>query len=168
MAAKDIRKYINLFVDGRGHAGELEEFTAPKLAMKMEEFRGGGMAAPRDIPFGMEKLEADFTLISYDRHVLAAFGLVAGAVLPFQAREVLEDHQGNVTSVIHHMRGRVREIDPGTSKAGDKPALKVSLSLDYYKLVHGSTTVQEIDVDNMIHVVNGVDQLSDQRRALGI
>lgn len=168
MAAKDIRKYVNLFVDGRGHAGQIEEFTAPKLATKVEEFRAGGMAAPRDIPFGMEKLEADFTLISYDRHVLAAFGFVQGASLPFQAREVLEDHQGNVTAVIHHMRGFIRDIDAGTSKAGDKPALKVSLSLNYYKLVHGSTTVQEIDVDNMIHVVNGVDQLSDQRRALGI
>lgn len=168
MAAKAVRKYINLFVDGRGHAGQIEEFTPPKLGLKVEEFRAGGMDAPVDIPFGMERLEADFTLISYDRHVLAGFGLVSGAVLPFQAREVLEDHDGTVTSVIHHLRGRIREIDPGTSKAGDKPALKISLSVDYYKLVHGATTVHEIDPHNMLRIVNGVDQLAEHRRALGM
>jgi uncharacterized protein len=168
MAAKAVLKYINLFVDGRGHAGQIEEFTPPKFVMKMEEFRAGGMDAPTDIPFGMEKLEADFSLISYDRHVLTAFGLVTGAILPFQARTSLEDHDGTITSVIHHMRGRIREIDTGTLKAGDKPSMKVSLSLDYYKLVHGATTVHEIDPHNMLRIVNGVDQLAEHRRALGM
>ena len=39
-------KNINLFIDGRGYAGKVDEFDPPKLTIKTEEFRAGGMDAP--------------------------------------------------------------------------------------------------------------------------
>jgi P2 family phage contractile tail tube protein len=168
MAARNIRKNLNLFVDGRGYAGQIEEFNAPKLAITTEEFRGGGMHAPVEITMGMEKMETDFSLISYDADVLSLFGVVEGSTVPFVAREALESLDGVVTPVVHTMRGKIKEIDPGTSKAGDKPTLKISMALTYYKLQHGGKTVQEIDVENMIHAVNGVDTLAGIRGALGV
>lgn len=48
MTAK-VLKNFSLFVDGRGYAGKAEEVTPPKLTIKTEEFRGGGMDAPIDI-----------------------------------------------------------------------------------------------------------------------
>lgn len=168
MAARDVRKNLNLFVDGRGYAGQVEEFNAPKLALITEEFRAGGMDAAIELTMGMEKLEADFSLISYDRDVLSKFGVAEGAFVPFVARESLESFDGTVTPVIHTMRGKIREIDPGTSKAGDKPSLKVAMALTYYKLQHGDTTVIEVDVENMVRVVNGNDSLAAIRAALGM
>jgi P2 family phage contractile tail tube protein len=168
MAARDVRKNLNLFVDGQGYAGQIEDFNAPVLASKLEEFRGGGMDAPIDLKMGTEKLETSFNLIAYDKSVLALFGVANGSVVPFVAREALESFDGTVTAVVHTMRGRITKIDPGTSKSGDKAALQVALSLDYYKLQHGDTVVQEIDVANMIHKVNGVDVLAAQRVALAI
>ncbi len=168
MAARDVRKNLNLFVDGRGYAGQVEEFNAPKLALVTEEFRGGGMDAPVELTMGMEKLEADFSLISYDRDVLSKFGVREGAFVPFVARESLESFDGTVTAVVHTMRGKIREIDPGTSKAGDKPSLKVTMSLVYYRLEHGNTPVIEIDVENMVRAINGNDALGPIRDALGI
>ena len=53
-----ILKNFNLFVDGRGYAGKAEEVTPPKLTIKTEEFRGGGMDVPAAVDMGMEKLEA--------------------------------------------------------------------------------------------------------------
>ena len=168
MAARDVRKNINLFVDGRGYAGQIEEFNPPKLAITTEEFRGGGMDAPIELTMGMEKLECDFGLIAYDVEVLKLFGVAEGSLVSFVAREALESFDGTVTPVVHTMRGKIRELDPGTSKAGDKPSLKVSMALTYYKLQHGTTTVLEVDVENMVRVVNGVDQLASQRAALGL
>lgn len=168
MAASDVRKNLNLFVDGRGFAGQIEEFNAPKLVAKLEEFRAGGMNAAIDLPMGMEKLGCDFTLIQYSADVLALFGLAAGNTVPLVAREALESFDGTVTPVIHTMRGRITEVDPGTSKAGDKSSLKFTLSLTYYKLQHGARTLHEIDVPNMVHIVNGVDQMAARRAALGI
>lgn len=168
MAANDVRKNMNLFVDGKGYAGQVEEFNAPKLALKLEEFRAGGMNAPIDLDMGQEKMECDFSLVSYSKDVLALFGIAAGASVPLVVREALESFDGTVTPVVHTMRGRIREADPGTSKAGDKPALKITMSLTYYKLQHGSDVLQEIDPVNMVHIVNGVDRLAAQRAALGI
>lgn len=168
MAARNVRKNLNLFVDGRGYAGQIEDFNAPKLTLQTEDFRGGGMHAPVKLTMGMELLDTDFSLIAYDADILANFGVREGREIQFTAREALESHDGTVTQVTHAMRGKITEIDPGTSKAGDKGTLKVSMNLSYYKLTHGARIVQEIDVVNMIHNSNGVDLLAPIRNALGI
>lgn len=168
MAARDVIKNHNLFVDGRGYAGQLREVTPPKLTLVTEEARMGGMDAPVDITMGMEKLTADFTLISYDRAVLSLWGVAEGQHVAFTIREVLESHDGTTTPVVHNMRGKITELDSGTHTPGQAPGLKVTASLNYYKQTHGGRVIHEIDVDNMVRTVNGVDALSAQRRALGM
>jgi P2 family phage contractile tail tube protein len=168
MAARDVRKNLNLFVDGKGYAGQIEEFTPPPLATKNEEFRGGGMDAPINIDMGMERLETSFTLISYDRDILALYGVAQGNAVAFVAREALQSFDGTVTAVVHTMRGKIDKLDSGTVKAGDKAGLQVTMTLTYYKLQHGDKTPQEIDVENMIHKVNGVDVLAAKRSAIGL
>ena len=100
--------------------------------------------------------------------MLALFGVAEGSVVPFVAREALESFDGTVKAVVHTMRGKITEIDPGTSKAGEAPALKISMTLEYYKLTHNAIIVHEIDVPNMVRIVNGVDVLEAFRLALGI
>lgn len=168
MAARDIRKNFNLFVDGRGYAGEVDEFNAPKLTLQTEEFRAGGMDLPIDVTMGMEKMTCDFSLKAYDKNVLALFGIVEGGNVPLTAREALESYDGTVTPVVHTMRGKVTEIDPGTSKPGELPVLKVTMSLNYYKMQHGDSVVHEIDAINMVRIINTVDILAGIRNALGI
>lgn len=168
MAARDIRKNFNLFVDGRGYAGQVDEFNAPKLTLQTEEFRAGGMDMPVDVTMGMEKLTCDFSLKAYDRDVLANFGVMEGTSIPLVAREALESFDGTVTQVVHTMRGKITELDPGTSKPGEIPLLKLTLSLTYYKMQHGDRVVHEIDAENMIRIINGVDALAAIRGALGM
>lgn len=168
MGVRDVIKNWNVFVDGKGYAGQADEVNPPKLTLKMEEFRAGGMNAPKELDMGMEKMEADFTLISFDRLVLAKFGVAVGQSFQFIFRAVLESDNGDTTALVETMQGRVKALDPGTRKAGEKATLKASIAVDYYKLDHGGITVQEIDVDNMVHIVNGVDVLAAQRAALGV
>lgn len=168
MAARDVIKNQTLFVDGRGYAGQLTEVNPPKLTLKTEEFRGGGMDLPIDITMGMEKLTADFTLISYDRDVLSLFGVAEGTTVPFTVREVLESFDGTETGVVHNMRGKITELDSGTHKPGEQVPLKVAISLTYYKQTHGGVVVHEIDPANMVRVINGTDALARQRSLLGI
>lgn len=168
MAAEQIRKNINLFVDGKGHAGKIDNFRAPALAIKAEELRMGGMDVPIDIKMGLEKMTSGFALFSYSADVLALFGVANGQTVAFVAREALEDFDGTVTPVVHTMRGRILSMDAGESKAGDVSTLQFEMSLTYYKLQHGGRVVQEIDPINMIHIANGVDVLAAQRSALGM
>jgi hypothetical protein len=168
MAARDIRKNFNLFVDGRGLAGQVEEFNAPKLTLQVEEFRAGGMDIPIDVTMGMEKLTCDFSLLAYDKNVLSLWGVTQGSSVPLTVREALVSFDGTVTQVIHTMRGKIVTIDPGTSKPGELQPLKFELSLTYYKMQHGDTVVHEIDAENMVRIINGTDALALIRNALGI
>lgn len=168
MAARDIRKNFNLFVDGRGYAGQVEEFNPPKLTLQTEDFRAGGMDAPVKVTMGMEAMECDFSMKAYDRDVLSLFGVVEGASVPLVVREALESFDGTVTQVVRTLRGKITELDEGTSKPGESPMLKCTLSLTYYKMQHGDRVVHEIDIENMVRVINGNDALAAIRGALGM
>lgn len=168
MAARDIRKNLNLFVDGRGYAGQVMEFTPPALALQVEDFRAGGMDVPIEIELGMEKLEASFVLSSYDRNVLSLFGVSPGLEVQITLREAIESFDGTVKAVVHNLRGKFRKLDPGTPKPGEIPMLTCEFAPTYYRLTHDGVTVHEIDAINMVRIINGVDRLAAQRAALGL
>ena len=81
-----ILKNFNLFVDGRGYAGRVEELTLPKLSIKTEEIKNGGMDIPIEVDMGMEKLECEFTLSEYDEEIIKLFGLRVGVPNPLTLR----------------------------------------------------------------------------------
>ena len=164
----EILKNMSLFVDGRGYAGNVEEVSLPKLALKTEEFKGGGMDAPMEIDMGMEKLECEFTLTKFDRDVLKLFGLSPGRVTPLTMRGHIESEDGSFGAVIVNLRGKVREIDFGNWKPGDKATIKVSVALSYYKLTHSGEVLHEIDVAGMKRIIGGIDQLAATRASLGL
>lgn len=168
MSARDVRKNLNAFVDGRGYAGQLSSFTPPALTLTTEDFRGGGMNAATEIEMGMERLEGSMTFIAYDRDVLALWGVGPGREVPFTVREALESADGTVKAVVHTMRGKIRSFDSGEHSPGEVPSLTIELALNYYRHEHDGVVLHEIDVPNMVQVVNGVDRLAAQRQALGI
>ncbi|MFM1529335.1 phage major tail tube protein, partial [Yersinia enterocolitica] len=53
------------------------------------------------------------------------------------------------------------------SKQGEDTETKVSTQCTYYKLTIDGKVVMEIDVVNLIEIVNGVDLLEAQRKAIG-
>ena len=168
MAIESVLRDINLFVDGRGYAGKVMEFTLPKLTVKTEEYRAGGMDAPVELDMGMEKLECDFSLDSVDRDALRAWGLVESEKPPLTFRGALQDKDGTVRAVIVRTRGVIKEVDYGSWKPGEKATLKFMAAVDYYKLEIDGETIHEIDIENYTRIVNGTDQVAARRAALGL
>ena len=164
----DILRNVNAFVDGNGYIGRIDMVELPKLTVKTEEFRAGGMDAPVEIDQGMEKLECSFSTSRIDAGLLRSWGLASGNQVPLTFRGALESEDGAVTPVVATVRGNVKEIDHGTWKPGEKAALKCTVATRYYKFEHGGEVLHEIDVDNMVRIVNGTDRLAEQRAALGI
>lgn len=162
-----ILKNFNLFIDGRGYAGKVEEVNLPKLNIKTEEFRAGGMDSPVFIDMGVEKLESSFTLLEYDKDVLKQFGLVSGNAAQVTLRGAIQDDT-TVSSVIVKLRGMYTEMDMGKISAGEKGTLQCTLACRYYSLEIGGEKLIEIDIDNMTRVIGGQDKLIDIRKALGI
>ncbi|MDU9031750.1 phage major tail tube protein [Pseudomonas corrugata] len=159
---------LNLFADGVSFQGDVPSLTLPKLTLKMEEHRGGGMDAPVELDMGMEKQEANFTTTGVRRESLKFFGLADGTAFNGTFRGAYKGLKGKVTPVIVTLRGTLKEVDMGDWKPGDKAEIKHAVGLTYYKLEVDGRTVYEIDPLGMRRVINGVDQLAAQRSALGL
>jgi P2 family phage contractile tail tube protein len=156
------------FADGKGYVGLVPELNLPKLTLKTEEYRGGGMDTPVAVVTGTEKLEASFTLAEYNAAVLSLWGIAPGADKQFVFRGAMQRQGEDAQAIVATIGGRIKELDPGTWKAGDQASLKVSIAVTYYRLTINGADVIEIDVVNMKRIINGVDQLASQRAALGI
>ena len=159
---------VNLFVDGRGYAGRVQMVQLPKLAVKTEEHRAGGMDAPVEIDMGLEKLEASWSMDSVDADLLRRWGLHAGEQTPCVFRGALQSEDGAVKAVAATCRGVLREVEFGDWKPGEKAALKCTMAVRRYQLEIDGETVHDIDVANMVRIVDGTDQLAEQRAALGL
>lgn len=167
MIIPKVLKNFNLFVDGLGYAGLIQEITLPKLSLKMAEIRNGGMDAPIDLEMGMDKLECSFTLAEYNPEVIKQFGLRNGAQVTLTARGALDAEQG-VVPVVINLTGAWKTLDMGAWKAGENATLNVSVTLRYYKLSFAGNALVEVDVANMKRIIDGEDQLTETRAALGL
>jgi len=163
-----VLKNMNLFVDGRGYAGRIDEIELPKLTLKTEEHRAGGMDLPVEIDLGMDKLEAQLTISDYDPEVFKLFGLLDNAATQITIRGAIQAQGSEAKPVAIQLRGGWKELDAGTWKPGDKSTLKVSVASSYYKLSIDNEELVEIDAINLVRRVGGVDQMQAIRAAIGI
>jgi len=159
---------MNLFVDGISFQGDVPSLTLPKLALKMEEYRPGGMDMPIEMDLGMEKLESSFTTTGMRKEALKFFGLADGNAFNGVFRGSFKGQKGETKAVIVTQRGTLKELDMGDWKPGDKAEHKHAIALTYYKLEVGGEVIYEIEPMAMKRVINGVDQLASQRRDLGL
>ncbi|WP_257835014.1 phage major tail tube protein [Burkholderia glumae] len=158
----------NVFVDGRRYAGRATSMTPPKLKLKTDDFRAAGMDAAVKVDQGMEAMEASFAMSTIEYDVLRFFGLVDEGAFNGVFRASFKDRAGKVKAAAVYLRGMLYEVDSGEWKPGDKVDAKYTVSCDYYKLEIDGAVVHEIDVFACKRVINGVDQLVDVRRALGM
>lgn len=164
----NIVKNFNLFIDGRGMAGKVTEFTPPKLSLKMDEHLAGGLDAPTSLEMGQEKMESTFVLTEYNAENMVLWGVSAGNTIPFTLRAAAVNTDGTVIPVVIEMRGKVTSLDEGTFKSSEKVSVTLTLAVDYFHKKINGKSVTEIDVLNCVRKINGVDQLKATRSALGI
>ena len=167
--AENVLKNANLFVDGRGFAGNIKEIKLPELGLKLEQFRAGGMDAPISLDKGMEELVVTFSTTKYCADTLGLFGVGKNGGVQLTARGSLESvNDGTITPVTVNMTGMVTKIAPGAWSAGGESATEYTVNLSYYKFTQDGKEVHEIDVLNMKRKINGVDQLAEHRANLGL
>jgi len=162
-------KNFNVFNDGNNYIGKVEEVTLPKLSRKMEEWRGGGMDGPVSIDLGQEAITLEWTGGGLLKEALSQYGItqVGGCLIRF-AGAYQSDDTGAVDAVEVVVRGRHKELDFGSAKPGDNTQHKFTTPCSYYKLSINGAIKIEIDLLNLIFMVDGVDRLAEQRRALGV
>jgi P2 family phage contractile tail tube protein len=181
MALRDanILQDFTVWVAGNGKIGESPGYQPPEIKVQTEEFRGGGMDGTVDIPMGVEKIEFDFDLHTWDTDVwsVLGFGNSLNAVgqtaiqstlsVPIHFRGYLITPSGANRGVLIETSSLVREIKINKVEPGKKTEMTVSCTASKFKHTVGGKVITEIDIFNKVFKVNGVDRNDDARRHLG-
>lgn len=163
ISVPNVLKDFTGFVDGFGTAGKITKLSLPKLAIKTDEHRGGGMDGSVEIDMGLDKMEAGAEFAEYLPDLMAVLG--TGKLLT--ARGSIEGPDGKIP-VVAKMRGLWKEVDMGDWQPGDKSSLKMATAVNVYKLIIGARTVFDIDVAAGKRIIDGIDQLAQRRANLGV
>jgi P2 family phage contractile tail tube protein len=163
-----VLRNFNTFVNGIGYAGRVSEVELPELAVKTEEHRGGGMDGVAELDMGLEALTAKFTFAEYANQIIGLWGNMDGNAARIQLRGALQRDGETAVPMIVDLHGGFKTNTLGTWKAGDLSQNEAEMSIRYLKIQIADTKVVEIDIDNMIRIVNGVDQLASIRAAMGM
>lgn len=160
-------KNFNVFGDGDNWIGKIPEVALPKIALKVEQYRGGGMLAEIDVPLGLEKMEMEIKLGGLILSALRSIGAttVDGSMLRFVGA-YQEDVAGAILAAELVVRGLVVELDPGNAKVGDNTEWSRKMTISYLKWLANGRTEIEIDVINCVFMVDGVDKMAGIRAAL--
>lgn len=158
---------FNIMIDGRSFAGLADEVTLPSLSISTQDYRAGGMDSPVDIDMGMDKMELSVTISDYNESVIAGFGLL-GTGIPLTVRGAIQRQGEAAQPVVIKTLANLKARSTGSFSAGGKQSTTLTYSLRKYSESINGVEYVNIDVENMIRVINGVDQLASQRSAIGL
>ncbi|KQW11962.1 MULTISPECIES: phage major tail tube protein [Pseudomonas] len=164
-------KNLNLFNDANSYLGVVKSVTLPPLGRKMEGYRGGGMNGPvkADLGISDDGIQFVWKTGGLDLIVLRQFGAVnaSGIALRFSGAFQQDDTEA-ISAVEVVMRGRHESIEMGEAQPGEDTEHSITTTCTYYRLIVDNEDIIEIDLLNFIEIVDGVDLLDKQRKAIGI
>ena len=161
-------KGFNLFFEGLNMYGMVADVTRPKVTIKTEDYRAGGMLTDVKIEQGLEALELEITAGGYTAELLREMGgTIGGKTLRYQGA-LQQDDSGEFAELVGEARGRLIEADAGSDKAGEGGEHKFKMALTYWRETLDGKELAEIDMLGNKVVFNGVDQKAGLRRALGL
>lgn len=161
-------KGFNLFFEGQNMYGLVADVTRPKVTIKTEDYRAGGMLADVKIEQGLEALELEITAGGYTAELLREMGgTISGKTLRYQGA-LQQDDSEDYAELVGEARGRIIEADPGSDKAGEGGEHKFKMALTYWRETLDGKELVEIDARGNKMAFNGKDQKAGMRRALGL
>lgn len=161
-------KNMNAYADGTSYLGVISEYTEPKLALAMEEYRGGGMIGPVMIDMGLEAMEAEMTMAGHTASLIRKFGITDVDGVRVRLVGAYQSDDGRRAQAVEiYIGGRFQEIDMGSAKPGDDTEHKYKLPVAYYKRVVDGRTEIEVDMQNGLFIVDGVDRYGEIMDIIG-
>ena len=168
MAQQFLRDFT-LSIPDRGIVGECPRVTPPVLQVVREDVHIAGRDAPIRLPVGIEPLVMSFEITGVNADLLSLWGLQSGDGSTVVLRGAVADESGAQSAVEIEVTGEIDKVDSGTWERRRAGTTMVEMSdITYYKRTDNGETRIEIDIPNGIRIVDGVDQLAEQRSLIGL
>lgn len=164
-------KNQNIFNDANSYQGVAKSVTLPDLARKMEAFRGAGMDGPVKVDLGHsdDGIQIEWTVGGLDLISIRQYGITNASGVGLRwAGAYQRDDDGTVDAVEVVVRGRHETYSFGDAEAGEDTEHTITTTCTYYKLIVNGRVEVEIDLLGMVFIVDGVDRLAEQRKAIGL
>jgi P2 family phage contractile tail tube protein len=162
-------KNFNVFVNMHSWATVAESFNIPKITKKTEDFRGAGMIGDIALAMGYEKLEGEVTYAGFDVKQYRQLGVCGTNDLPVRFVGIYENQDTcKIQNVEIYMRGQALELDPGTSKNGDKTEIKMTYNYTYYRMEVDGVVEVELDFIRGIERFGDSNLVADIKKLLGL
>lgn len=143
----------------------------PEINFNTSEVSGAGVNGTLDVPVTGSTESLELTLkwrtlykdpVRYMRH----------NVINLSARAALQNYDSGkgkvkISPLKIDFRGRLKGVTPGSLKPAEQMESETKIECDYLKITVDGKVTCEIDKYNYRYEVNGVDFMSDVRRALG-
>lgn len=160
------RKIVNFnaFVGGISYAGRATEAKLPEVKIQTAAHRGAGMDGSSAVDMGMEALQAEVTLAEWVPDLITLPGTHERMVL----RPVAKAHESNeADGFIATLGGLWTVVNFADLKPGSDVPIKLTLEVDYFRMVKDGVELFEIDTQAGKRVIGGVDQLAAIRDKMG-
>ena len=158
--ARQILRDMNILVDGIGNIGVSKSVELPKVEFLTTE-RGGAMAVEEVVPL-IKAMNAKISLNEYNTEAFSAANKVfgTGTTIFIKGSTV----QGDVkTPILATLKGKVKLLENPLPEAGKEVEMNMEISVTAYSFEIDGKKKIDIDVENMICVIDGVDLYAELR-----
>jgi len=155
---------VTTFIDGVGLLGTCKQIALPKIEKVRETVVAGGFE--RSLDTGVYKvMEAEYTFSEYHEAVYRAMSTGLSGTLPtFVNKYSIKQRSQNIP-VVATLKGDF-DVDDGTIETAKEAERKVKQYVEYFSLEINGKKEIEIDLDNMIGYIYGVDYFEELRKHL--
>lgn len=156
-----------LWVQDGARIGSLLSFTPPAMTAIIGDYKTTWMDVAMPVDTGMEPMQCTFKT-GADLDVLTLFGFMPGRTTRVQARRTYKDSAGGEYTFIDDLEGVIASLEPDEhGKDGQESVgYVITLRLSYYRLTVNGEEIYEIDPQNMIRAIRGVNALQWEKDAL--
>ena len=160
----------NLFINGQDSTGSVKMFEVTDIKAVMDKYESLGMLANKEVPTGFDQMEGkmEFAGPAPDFFNQVAF---PWETTPLTLLGVMTDKSlaGSQNNQQFECDMIVRPVDIGVGKFENQKltSFERSFKIDKMRILMGGVEQLNIDFDNNVFMVNGVDKWQAYRTLLG-
>lgn len=145
---------FSIVFNGKDLSLQADEIQIPKQTPQKQEYKAGGLIAPKKFKVGMEAMETSFKLSGLGELILESYKSCDDSPVRLIFTGISQKIGScEKTEVKMIMLGSPKDWDPGTIKSGEINTNNVAFDITYYHLlINGESIYERDDNTGDIHI----------------
>lgn len=168
---KAIIRDANVYHNGQSTHGFAKEIALPEINPTKSDYSALGMIGTSKVFKGFDAMEMSIKWSAPEDNIItSSMNPFSNVDLMIRASREVSDATGVVDQqpVAYYVKGSPAGGTFGTLKQKEDNELETKIDITYFKMVQNGKVLFELDIENNIYIVDGVDLLQDYRNNLGL